>query len=256
VPPPPCDSEVTCPSPVSDPFELDEPAPETLQTPPIESRVGAVLSQLAQDQGFEPLSASSKSSPKQFGKLKFLAQVRLTFLVCEGDDGLYVIDQHAAAERVAFAKLLSQYHSRAMSAQALLFPVMVDLLPREVELLDAQQEVFRALGLDVRVRGPERVSVHSIPRLLQQASPERLVRDLLGEMTKSGGRGFTSAVEQAIALMACHGSLRAGEMLTAVQAQGLLTSLDEVDIAPQCMHGRPVVAVMRFTDLERQVGRR
>ncbi|MGC4065677.1 MAG: hypothetical protein QM784_13720 [Polyangiaceae bacterium] len=116
--------------------------------------------------------------------------------------------------------------------------------------------MFRALGLDVRVRGPERVSVHSVPRLLQHASPERLLRDLLGEMTKSGGRGFSSAVEQAIALMACHGSLRAGELLTAVQAQALLTSLDEVDVTHHCTHGRPVVAVMKFTDLERQVGRR
>jgi DNA mismatch repair protein MutL len=143
-----------------------------------------------------------------------------------------------------------------MAAQTLLFPVMVDLLPKETDLLDAQAEVFRGLGLDVRVRSSERISVHSVPRLLQNASPERLVRDLLGEMTKSGGRGFTSAVEQAIALMACHGSLRAGEMLTAVQAQALLTSLDEVDMTKQCTHGRPVVAVMRYTDLERQVGRR
>ena len=98
--------------------------------------------------------------------------------------------------------------------------------------------------------------MHSIPRLLQRASPERLVRDLLSELGRQGGRGFSSAVEQAIALMACHGSLRAGEALTAQQAQALLGSLDEVDIATHCTHGRPIVAVMRFTDLERQVGRR
>jgi len=234
-----------------------EPAPVTLVTPPSEAVLGVVMEQLNQDRDVEPVaSASNKNNPKNFGKLKFLAQVKLTFLVCEGSDGLYVIDQHAAAERVAFAKLLAQYQSRAMAAQALLFPVMIDLLPAEIDILEDQLETFRALGLDARVRSKERISVHSAPRLLQRASPERLVRDLLGEMTKSGGRGFSSAIEQAIALMACHGSLRAGEPLSSVQAQALLTSLDEVDQAPQCTHGRPVVAVMRFTDLERQVGRR
>lgn len=239
------------------PPDEDEPAPITLMTPPSgEVLLGAVMEQLGQSGQQEAPISTGAGAPKQWGKLKFLAQVKLTYLVCEGKDGLYVIDQHAAAERVAFAKLMSQYQSRAMAAQALLFPVMVDLLPAEIELIEREPETFRALGLDVQVRSAERVSVHSAPRLLQRASPERLVRDLLGEMTKSGGRGFSSAVEQAIALMACHGSLRAGEPLSAVQAQALLTSLDEVDLTPQCTHGRPVVAVTRFTDLERQVGRR
>jgi DNA mismatch repair protein MutL len=198
----------------------------------------------------------TKETRGTWGKLRFLAQVRLTFLVCEGHDGLYVIDQHAAAERVAYAKLLAEYKARTMASQALLFPVMVELLPKEIELVESQLETFRALGLDVRVRARDHVSVHSTPRLLQRATPERLVRDLLSELSRQGGREFSLAIEQSVALMACHGSLRAGEVLTAQQAQALLGSLDEVDVPTHCTHGRPVVAVMRFTELERLVGRR
>jgi DNA mismatch repair protein MutL len=254
------------------PEGLEEPAPPTMLTSPADvtlgtvigqpnaervsdAPLGAVMGQLGTERVREP-QAQTRDAPRSWGKLRFLAQVRLTYLVCEDKDGLYVIDQHSAAERVAFAKLLAQYKARSMASQALLFPVMIELLPKEIELVETQIETFGALGLDLRIRGQDRASVHSIPRLLQRASPERLVRDLLSELGRQGGRGFSSAVEQAIALMACHGSLRAGEALTAQQAQALLGSLDEVDITTHCTHGRPIVAVTRFTDLERQVGRR
>jgi DNA mismatch repair protein MutL len=83
-----------------------------------------------------------------------------------------------------------------------------------------------------------------------------LVRDLLDELSRPGNRGFSTAIEQSLALMACHGSLRAGEILTSQQAQALLSSLDEVETSTKCTHGRPVLAVTRFAELERQVGRR
>ncbi len=237
----------------SDADDFDEPAPPTMQTPPSDPLLGTLMGQLDADRSPEP---HAKDVPHSWGRLRFLAQVRLTFLVCEGKDGLYIIDQHAAAERVAYAKLFTQYKAQSMASQALLFPAMVELLPKEVELVEANLHTFCALGLDVRVRGQDRISVHSTPRLLSRASPERLVQDLLSELSQKGGRGFSTAIEQAIALMACHGSLRAGEVLTAQQAQALLGSLEEIDITTHCAHGRPVVAVTRFTDLERQVGRR
>jgi len=240
-------------STLADPLDDDDPAPITMVTPPSDALLGTVIGQLEAERELAP---PPKSAPPSWGRLRYLAQVRLTFLVCEGKDGLYVIDQHAAAERVAYAKLYTQYKSQSMSSQALLFPAMVELLPKEVELVEAQVNTFRALGLDVRIRGQDRISVHSTPRLLQRASPERLVQDLLSELGQQGGRGFSSAIEQAIALMACHGALRAGEALTAQQAQALLSSLDEIDMTTHCAHGRPVVAVTRFVDLERQVGRR
>ncbi|HEY5960204.1 MAG TPA: hypothetical protein VIV60_26810, partial [Polyangiaceae bacterium] len=252
LPPPQSEALPTEPDAVDD---FDEPSPDTMLTAALDPLLSATFAPKEQEPRTES-SALTKQVSKVFGQLRFLAQVKLTFLVCEGADGLYVIDQHAAAERVAFSKLLAQYQSRTLASQALLFPVMVDVLPKETEIIEAQLETFRDLGLDVRVRGADRVSVHSTPRLVQRASPERLVRDLLTELSRQGSRSFSSSVEQSIALMACHGALRAGEVLTAQQAQALVGSLDDVDMNPHCTHGRPVVAVTRFNDLERQVGRR
>jgi DNA mismatch repair protein MutL len=91
---------------------------------------------------------------------------------------------------------------------------------------------------------------------LRRASPEQLVRDLLAEASRSGGRAFSDAVDLALATMACHGSIRAGDVMTADEAAALLTALDRADFAGHCPHGRPVVAVTTWSELERKVGRR
>jgi DNA mismatch repair protein MutL len=188
--------------------------------------------------------------------LRFVAQLRHTYLLCEGADGIYVLDQHAAAERVAFDKLRKQYHARAVPAQSLLFPLVIEVSEAEAELVDRRAEELVAAGVELRVRGPQTISVHTVPRLLQRASPERLVRDLLSELSRAGERSFSAAVDQAIATMACHGAIRAGDPLSRAEAEALLRALDEADHAGDCPHGRPVVAVTPWSELERRVGRR
>jgi DNA mismatch repair protein MutL len=192
----------------------------------------------------------------RWSSLRFVAQVRHTFLVCEGEDGLYVLDQHAAAERVTFDKLRKAYRASAVSSQALLFPVMVDVSAAEAELVAARADEIAAVGLDLRVRGAESLSVHAVPKLLQKASPERLVRDLLSEVMRGGGRGFSDAVDLALSTMACHASIRAGDPLSGSEASALLRSLDEADFAGHCPHGRPVVTFTSWHELDRRVGRR
>jgi DNA mismatch repair protein MutL len=191
-----------------------------------------------------------------WSSLRFIAQLRQTYLLCEGKEGIYLLDQHAAAERVNFTKLRHQYQSRTVASQALLFPVTIEVTAAESELVEAHGERIREVGLDVRVRGPETLSIHGVPRLLQRASAERLLRDLLSELSRQGGRGFSSAVDLALATMACHGSVRAGDALSATEAQALLVALDDADFAGHCPHGRPVVTFTSWAELERKVGRR
>ncbi len=188
--------------------------------------------------------------------LRFLNQVRKTYLVCEGTDGLYVLDQHAAAERVTFSKLRAAYQSREVPSQALLFPLTVDITPRDAELLEQHASQIAAMGLDVRPRTAEAASIHAVPRLLQRASPERLLRDLLSEVTRAGERGFSDAVDKALATMACHAAVRAGDPMTPDEATALLASLDGADFAGYCPHGRPIVSFTSWAELERKVGRR
>jgi len=191
-----------------------------------------------------------------WSSLRFIAQLRVTYLICEGEDGIYLLDQHAAAERVTFTRLRREYQARSVPSQALLFPVVIDVSAEELELVDARQKDIAEVGLDVRARGTTSLSIHAVPRLLSRASPERLLRDLLTEVSRSGGRGFSDAVDLAIATMACHGSIRAGDALSPVEAKALLVALDDADFAGHCPHGRPVVTFLSYAELERKVGRR
>lgn len=192
----------------------------------------------------------------EWSSLSFVAQLRQTYLLCESRDGIYLLDQHAAAERVTFTRLQKQYRARAVPAQSLLFPVTLEVLPAEAELVELRAKEMAEVGLDVRVRGAELISIHAVPKLLQRASAERLVRDLLAEVSRKGGRGFSDAVDLALATMACHGSVRAGDPLSASEAKALLDALDEADFAGHCPHGRPVVTFLSWAELERKVGRR
>jgi DNA mismatch repair protein MutL len=192
----------------------------------------------------------------EWANLTFLAQLKQTFLICEGPAGLYVLDQHAAAERVTFDRLRRQYRERTVASQALLFPVEVELGADETEFLEQHAAEFGALGMDLRLRGTHWVSVHGVPRLLERISPERLLRDLLAETMRQGGRGFSGAIDLALATLACHASLRAGDPIAPAEAKALLAALDGTDFAGHCPHGRPIVSFTSYAELERKVGRR
>ena len=223
---------------------------------------GALVEQLL---AFEPLPLAVRDSTDQphrahpeivWSSLTFVAQLRQTYLLCESREGIYLLDQHAAAERVTFTRLRKQYQGRAVPSQSLLFPVTLEVLPAEAELVEQRAQEMAEVGLDVRVRGPESISIHAVPKLLQRASAERLLRDLLAEVSRKGGRGFSDAVDLALATMACHGSIRAGDPLAPGEVKALLEALDEADFAGHCPHGRPVVTFLSWAELERKVGRR
>jgi DNA mismatch repair protein MutL len=141
-------------------------------------------------------------------------------------------------------------------SQALLFPVMIEVTAQEAEIIEQSASELSEVGLEVRVRSPETASVHAVPKLLQRGSPERLVRDLLSEVSRGGGRAFSAAVDLALATMACHGSIRAGDALSADEVKALLEALDHADFAGHCPHGRPIVTNLPWSELERKVGRR
>ncbi len=190
-----------------------------------------------------------------YRRLTFLAQARATYLVCEGDDGLYILDQHAAAERVTFDRLRRAFASRTVAMQRLLVPEMVDLSPAEIAAIEGAPDELAALGLEARAVGPTRVAVHGVPQVLHRASPARLLRDVVAEVTRAAGRPFGGAMDLVLATMACHGSIRAGDAVSPDEARALLAALDGVDFAGHCPHGRPVVTRLSFGELEQRVGR-
>jgi DNA mismatch repair protein MutL len=253
------------------PAGAGEPAPDPWDLAPGEA--AALPGSIAERQTLEslpdPISSAPPSSLVQpdpappalfegagfYASLEFLAQVRATFLVCSGSDGLYVLDQHAAAERVTFDRLRRAFASRSMATQRLLIPDVVELLPAEVATLEEHAAEVEGLGVELRPVGPSAVAVHAVPTLLARARPERIVRDLVAELGRAARRPFGDAADLVLATMACHGSIRAGDVIAREEAVALLRALDDIDFAGHCPHGRPVVTRIGYDELERRVGR-
>ncbi len=207
-----------------------------------------------------PPSASPEArtlfeAPGFYSRLVFLAQLRKMFLLCEGEDALYIIDQHAAAERVTFARLRAGYASRAIAMQALLIPEVLSLAPSEVAIAEEHAAEALSVGVELRAIGTNAVSVHAVPAILARSHPDRIARDLLAEFGRLAKRPFGDAADRVLATMACHGSVRAGDRVSREDGAALLQSLDNVDFAGHCPHGRPIVTRTTFEELERRVGR-
>ncbi len=200
-----------------------------------------------------PLATTEAALP---ASVTFLAQVRRMFLLCETDDALLVVDQHAAAERVTFDRLKRAFSDRAVAMQALLVPEVIDVDASAVALVEEAHEDILGMGMDVRPAGPNRVAVHAVPQILSRATPAELVSSLLGELSRSGARGYSGAIDLVLATLACHGSVRAGDRVSPEQARELLAALASIDLGGYCPHGRPVVMRLPFRDLEHRVGRR
>ncbi len=241
-----------------DPWELAPPSEDPSTQKSLAERT--TLTSLADVQ--TPRAADDGQTSKAlfegagfYASLEFLAQVRGTFLVCSGSDGLYVLDQHAAAERVTFDRLRRAFEARSMSTQRLLIADVVELLPAEVTTLEEHAAEVAALGVELRAVGPNAVAVHAVPTLLMRGRPERIVRDLVAELGRAATRPFGDAADMVLATMACHGSIRAGDALSREEAVALLRALDHIDFAGHCPHGRPVVTRIGYDELERRVGR-
>lgn len=189
-----------------------------------------------------------------FGSLRFVAQVRRMFLLCEGEWGLIILDQHAAAERVVFDRLRRSYASRAVRVQPLLVHETLEVTTREVALAEEHAEQLARIGFELTPLGTNTLAVRAIPALLVRADPRRLARDVLAELARQG-TDFSRALDLVLATMACHGSVRGGDEVAPEEARALLSSLDECDFSGHCPHGRPVLFSIKWSELERKLGR-
>lgn len=244
----PVDIDRESPSPAS---AADALAAALRDAGPLAYQKSAVASE-----GHAPTAPGLLPTKGFFGQLRVLGQVRRLLIVCEGPDALYLLDQHAADERVRFAQLSAAYAERSVAVQRLLFPERVEVVPSEAALIEEQREALLAVGLDCALLGPTTAAVHAVPALVSRAPAERLLGDVLAELGRTGERAFGDAIDMALATMACHGAIRAGDTLSPEECTALLRSLDEVEsFAGHCPHGRPVVTQVPFAEVERKLGR-
>ena len=185
--------------------------------------------------------------------LRVLGQVHSTYIAAEGPDGMYLIDQHAAHERVVFEKIQADAAAGAPEVQMLMEPATLELDARQQELLLDNQESFAALGLLVEPFGGDLFLIRGVPSILAEADPASALIDVLDEM--SGGGDPETWQERAAYSIACHSAIRAGKVMTHQEMVELTRQLEACDQPHSCPHGRPTMIHLSATHLDREFGR-
>jgi DNA mismatch repair protein MutL len=185
------------------------------------------------------------------------AQLHGTYIVAETSDGVVIVDQHAAHERLVLERMKAMLANGGVKRQGLLIPVIVDLDPDEVAALAEAVDPLGELGLVLEPFGTSAVLVRETPALLGQCDVAALVKDLAREVLTEGTTGLLEARLDAICgTIACHGSVRAGRRLTGPEMNALLREMETTPRAGQCNHGRPTYVSLSRADIERLFGRR
>lgn len=192
----------------------------------------------------------------KWSQLHVIGQLNQTYIVAQDQSGMYLVDQHAAHERVVFERLMRSFRSKTIEVQTLLIPLVFDFSAEEVEVLVDHAERAESLGLTIERMGPESIAVQAIPMIVAESSVSEALRKLAHELVShSGSEAFESAIGEIFASMACHSVIRAGQPQSPEQMKSLLVQMDEFPLSSFCPHGRPVFVRRSFSEIEREFGR-
>ena len=184
-------------------------------------------------------------------------QVANTYIVAEAVDGLVIIDQHAAHERIVLERLRAAgAGDKVAASQALLMPEVVELEEVDCDRLEVHCERFARFGLVVERFGPSAMLVRALPASLRKADPHKLLQDLADDIANHGASLLLEEkIEHVLATMACHGSVRAGRTLSVTEMNALLREMESTPRSGQCNHGRPTWVKLSMSDVEKLFGR-
>ncbi|MEM1276796.1 MAG: DNA mismatch repair endonuclease MutL [Pseudomonadota bacterium] len=184
------------------------------------------------------------------------AQIHENYIVAQSSDGLVLIDQHAAHERLVYEKLKAQLAAQSVSRQGLLIPEVIELGAQASAVLEAAP-LLAELGLGIEAFGDGAVCVREIPALLGQPDIQRLVRDIADEIADGGTVSqLRSRLDTILSRIACHGSVRSGRRMTGEEMNALLREMEATPHSGQCNHGRPTWVKLSLADIEKLFGRR
>ncbi|QHL91571.1 DNA mismatch repair endonuclease MutL [Sphingomonas changnyeongensis] len=184
-------------------------------------------------------------------------QVAATYIVAEAEDGLVLVDQHAAHERLVLERMRRATADGRVAAQALLLPEVVELDEPACDRLEARAAELAALGLDLERFGPAAMLVRATPALLGTDDPQALVRDLADDLAAfDAALSLGERLDAIAATMACHGSVRAGRSLSVAEMNALLREMEATPHSGQCNHGRPTWVKLSMADVEKLFGRK
>ncbi|MEM0947848.1 MAG: DNA mismatch repair endonuclease MutL [Pseudomonadota bacterium] len=184
------------------------------------------------------------------------AQLHENYIVAQTDQGIVIVDQHAAHERLVYEKLKRQADEHGVAAQALLVPEIVEMSQEECDRLLHHAAGLRRLGLEIEPFGAGAIAVRATPALLGATDASALIRDVLDELSEMGEPlSVKSRVDAVLSRVACHGSVRSGRRMSGPEMNALLREMEATPRSGQCNHGRPTYVELKLADVERLFGR-
>jgi DNA mismatch repair protein MutL len=184
-------------------------------------------------------------------------QVAATYIVAEAEDGLVIVDQHAAHERLVLERMRAAREGGTVARQALLIPEVVELDEPDCDRLEAAAAELADMGLDVERFGTTAMLVRAVPAALGKTDAARLLADLAGEIAELGGPlSLRDKLDHVAATIACHGSVRAGRVLSVAEMNALLREMEATPRSGQCNHGRPTWVKLGHSEIEKLFGRK
>ena len=185
--------------------------------------------------------------------LRVIGQLSNTYIIAEGPEGLYLIDQHAAHERILYERVLAQWSRQEVEVQGLLEPITIELNPREEEILRANKDMLAQFGFDIEPFGDKSYLIRTIPALATRANLDEVMSAVLSDLDS---KDEVTSWEQKIAQsLACHSAIRAGQQLSNEEMLALIRQLEQANQPRTCPHGRPTMIQLTSYQLEKEFGR-
>ena len=202
----------------------------------------------------EPLSApETEALPLGVAR----AQLHETYIVAQTEDGIVIVDQHAAHERLVYERMKRALERGGIARQPLLIPEIASLDPADVTRIADRADQLAELGLVVEAFGPDAIMVREVPAMLGDIDAQGLLRDLADDIAETGSAlSLKERLEEVAGTLACHMSVRSGRRLNAEEMNALLREMEATPHSGQCNHGRPTYVELKLADIERLFGRR
>jgi len=201
----------------------------------------------------EPTFVSAPLPALGLPVLRVLGQLANTYIVAEGPDGLYLIDQHAAHERILYDRILTQWSRKEVEIQGLLQPINMEFSPREEESLKSNKESLSQFGFTIEPFGNRSYLIRVVPALVAKTNITEALRMLLDKLvSKESSSPWEEKVAQSLA---CHSAIRAGQQLSNEEIRELLNQMEQTQQARTCPHGRPTMIHLSLRELEKEFGR-
>jgi DNA mismatch repair protein MutL len=203
-----------------------------------------------------PTPPAANAAPTRLPPLRVVGQVSETYIVAEAPDGLYLVDQHAAHERVVFERLMRAHADKPLDQQQLLLPATIELPPAVATLLLGEIDALHTWGFAIEDFGDGAVQVRAVPHGIKEQQIGSALLEIADHLGGQAGSTPQDWREQMLTTIACHSSVRAGQTLGHEEMRQLLQQLERCEFPRSCPHGRPTALLLSQAQLERQFGRR